>query len=63
MKTDWFTVFIACIFTAAATLASVRSFEEDSGLYKQGQIDAMNGKILYELKENTDGTSSWVKMK
>ena len=28
--------------------------------YKDGQIDAINGIIQYELKVNKDKTSSWV---
>ena len=28
--------------------------------YKQGQIDAINGKINYEKKENDDGEMVWV---
>lgn len=27
--------------------------------YRQGQIDALNGKIHYELVTNEDGSSSW----
>jgi hypothetical protein len=28
--------------------------------YEQGQIDAINGKIHYELKRNEDGEEVWV---
>jgi cell division protein FtsL len=31
--------------------------------YKQGQIDALNNKIKYELRENEDGTKEWVEIK
>jgi len=27
--------------------------------YKQGQIDAFNNKIKYELKEQSDGSKTW----
>ncbi len=27
--------------------------------YRQGQIDAANGIMKYELKEHDDGTTSW----
>ncbi len=32
-------------------------FEEK--YYKQGQIDALNGKVKYELKRNADQTYTW----
>jgi hypothetical protein len=28
--------------------------------YKDGQIDAINGKIYYELQLQEDGTTDWV---
>lgn len=28
--------------------------------YKRGQIDAINGKIQWELKDQKDGTRTWV---
>lgn len=31
--------------------------------YKQGQIDAINGVIKYELKKQDDNTTKWVKIK
>jgi flagellar basal body-associated protein FliL len=27
--------------------------------YRQGQIDAANGKMLYELKQLPDGSTAW----
>lgn len=31
--------------------------------YKKGQIDAINGKIKYELKKTENGESVWVEKK
>jgi hypothetical protein len=31
--------------------------------YKDGQVDAINGKVKYELKENEDKTTEWVEIK
>ena len=31
--------------------------------YKQGQIDAINGKIKYELVKQPDGTTEWKEKK
>jgi hypothetical protein len=28
--------------------------------YKDGQIDAINGKVYYELRSQEDGTTDWV---
>ena len=28
--------------------------------YKEGQIDALKGKIKYELKTNSDSTRTWI---
>jgi len=36
-------------------------FPEGSSGYRQGQIDAINGKVMYELKTNPDKTVEWVK--
>ena len=29
--------------------------------YRQGQIDALTGKVKYELKANSDSTVTWYK--
>lgn len=34
-------------------------YPEYTNLYKQGQIDALNGKVLFELKTKPDGTIRW----
>jgi len=31
--------------------------------FKSGQVDALTGKVLYELIENSDKTSDWVLIK
>ena len=35
------------------------SFPEQTKIYKQAQIDAINGKILFELKKQEDGSVVW----
>ena len=35
------------------------SFEEHTKPYKQGQIDALSGKVLFELKKHSDGSVKW----
>lgn len=34
---------------------------EYTTLYKMGQVDAINGKIQYQLKTNPDNTREWIK--
>jgi small basic protein len=35
------------------------SFGEYTQLYKQGQIDALSGKVAFELKKQEDNTVIW----
>ncbi len=35
------------------------SFGEYTQLYKQGQIDALSGKVVFELKKQGDNTVIW----
>ena len=35
------------------------SFGEYTQLYKQGQIDALSGKVVFELKKQEDNTVIW----
>ena len=30
------------------------------GIYQEGQIDAINGKIYYELQKQDDNTTEWI---
>lgn len=32
---------------------------EHSVIYKQGQVDALTGKVKFHLVENPDGTKEW----
>jgi hypothetical protein len=31
--------------------------------YKQGQIDALTGKICYKLEQQQDGSTMWIQIK
>jgi hypothetical protein len=37
------------------------SFPHATNLYKQGQIDAMNGVVYFQLVKLSDGTTAWVR--
>lgn len=52
-------IVIIGIFSFVFSIYDSNSNQQNVDLYKQGQIDAINGKIYYELKENPDGSSEW----
>jgi hypothetical protein len=54
-------VFLAFLANSITILVMIFVFSEHTTLYRQGQIDALSGKILFELKEKSDGTSEWVR--
>lgn len=55
----WLGVFMVLGFAGAF---SEKTLQYKEG-YKQGQIDYANGKIVYKIKPNGDGTTSWQKEK
>jgi hypothetical protein len=34
-------------------------FYEYTALYKRGQVDALSGKVVFELKQQDDGSVLW----
>lgn len=52
--------FFICGIIAGLIIATLLTAKESTNEgYKQGQIDAINGKIKYELKENEDKSKTW----
>lgn len=51
---------IIFILVIAALIALI--LKTSNYAYKQGQIDAIHGKIQYELRQNEDGSKSWKKI-
>lgn len=51
-------LFTIVLFLAISLLAYLEPIEE----YKQGQIDAMTGKVKYELQTQNDSTRIWVEI-
>jgi hypothetical protein len=43
----------------AIAISTMMVFAEHSNAYKQGQIDALTGKVKVELKVKEDGSSEW----
>jgi hypothetical protein len=52
--------FIIVLFLIFVIFISKDKYKEG---YKDGQVDAINGKVKYELKENEDKTTDWVEIK
>jgi hypothetical protein len=56
--------FLLGIFIGALSVVYLSDlFLEFTRPYKEGQVDAMNGKIHYELKTMPDGTTQWERKK
>lgn len=48
-------IFVGAFFVIGLSM----TFPEQTKIYKQAQIDALNGKILFELKKQEDGSVVW----
>jgi hypothetical protein len=52
--------FCAGIFAGVMLFVGVSSAMYDrTSFYKQGQIDALSGKVVFELKKQEDGSTKW----
>lgn len=58
IKGDWWRV-VALLFALLFSLIMTLLIREHE--YKQGQIDAMNGDIKYEMKVETNKDTTYVK--
>ena len=56
---NWIIFFMGFFLGALLFMITLLAYETDTTLYKHGQIDAINGKIMYELKQQPDGTTVW----
>lgn len=52
---------MGCFFGALMITVAMTIFPDRGVPYKQGQIDALNGKVFFELKKQEDGTTVWVR--
>lgn len=57
----WFYGFVFFVGGIAVSLFIDQILNRNDN-YRQGQIDALNGKIKYEKKENKDGETVWVEI-
>ena len=52
---------IGLVSGLAILVLTMEFFPQYSVPYKRGQIDALNGKVLFELKQQPDGTTQWIR--
>jgi hypothetical protein len=53
-------LFLCGIATGAGLIVIPAEFlPEYTSSYRKGQIDALNGKIVVELKKQSDGSTKW----
>lgn len=63
MNEDWITVLLVWLLALIVTIIIVFGVTDVRDLaYKNGQIDAMTGKIQYHLIVNSDSTKEWEKI-
>lgn len=60
---DFFAFFIGCCIGVIITCLVIWFYPEKSIGYKQGQIDALSGKIKFHLVKKIDSTKTWEEIK
>ena len=62
-KSDvFFSFVIGGVAMLIVVITMLEVFKEHTAIYKQGQIDVMNGKVLFELKKAADGSTQWLRI-
>jgi len=61
MNTDdiRFGLFLGFFAGIVVFVALSMIFYEHTALYKRGQVDALSGKVVFELKKQEDGSVLW----
>ena len=62
-KDAWGCVLGGFLFGWILAIGLASAFSTHTRPYKEGQIDALNGKIKYELVEQSDGSIKWKRVK
>lgn len=61
MEDDWVPFLIGFVIGLFIFMTFSIFFPEMTPEYKHGQIDAANGKMLFELKKQENGSTVWVR--
>ncbi len=57
-KLSFIPVILACILIGFIVYDILAWWKRDT--YRDGQIDAINGRIFYHLEKNEDGSTQWI---
>lgn len=52
-------IMCGAVFGAALLVFAGEAFPESTILFKKGQIECANGKMYYELKNQSDSSVQW----
>lgn len=63
MATEWIAFVVGMFVGCFILIAAGSLYPEGTKLYKQGQTDALSGHVVYELKDQSDGTRTWERKK
>lgn len=61
MTDTWLIFCCGMIVGGGIVIGASMSMDTHTKLYKAGQIDALSGKVLFELKQQPDNTVIWVR--
>jgi hypothetical protein len=61
MNETWWAFCSGIILGGGIVIGASMSMDTHTKLYKAGQIDALSGKVLFELKQQPDNTVIWVR--
>jgi hypothetical protein len=59
MKNEIYAFMSGIIVGVAILFATLSLFYDHTAFYKQGQIDALSGKVAFELKKQPNGSTLW----
>lgn len=62
MRENIVAVIIAFNLGITVAFGCIGFFYEYSLPYKRGQIDAVSGKVAFELKKKEDGSTEWTRI-
>ena len=54
-----FGLFVGFFAGVIVVIGLSMTFYEYTSLYKKGQVDALSGKVIFELKQQDDGSVLW----
>lgn len=62
-KSEFLGGYVLGVVLTSIVITTIMALTPEGPGYKQGQIDAINGVVKYELIENPDQTKTWRRIK